>query len=107
MRTIQLFATGCLCLVISACAWGPWGQQYAELRRVKAGMTEAEVRAALGQPLHEYTREAAPSPYYVRGWTFKERAISNKVLIYIRSEPIAYIWIDGHGRVEEVFVGGS
>jgi hypothetical protein len=43
----------------------------------------------------------------VKGWTYKERAISNKVLIYIKAEPIAYIWIDSEGRVEDVFVGES
>jgi hypothetical protein len=97
----------CVWLMGSACVWGPWGQQYAELRSIKVGMTEAEVRAALGAPLHEYTQENAPKPYYVKGWTYKERSISHKVLIYIKAEPIAYIWIDRQGRVEDVFVGGS
>ena len=97
----------CLLFMISACALGPWADQYAEFRKIKVGMTEAEVRAALGKPLHEYTQKSAPSPYYVKGWTYKERPISSKVLIYIKAEPIAYIWIDGRGRVEDVFVGGS
>jgi hypothetical protein len=32
---------------------------------------------------------------------------SKKVLIYIKSEPIACIWIDSQGRVEDIFIGGS
>jgi hypothetical protein len=99
--------TLCLWFMVSACALGPWPEQYAEFRKIKVGMTEAEVRTALGEPLHEYTQKSAPSPYYVKGWTYKERRISNKVLIYIKAEPIAYIWIDGRGCVEDVFVGGS
>jgi hypothetical protein len=43
----------------------------------------------------------------VKGYAFKERPITNKVLIYVRSEPIAYVYFDEHGKVAEVFVGGS
>jgi hypothetical protein len=94
-------------LVASACVTVPWTSDYAEFREIRVGMSEAQVRSSLGTPLHEYTRDSAPASYYIKGWAYKERPISHKVLIYIRIEPIAYIWIDSGGLVEDVFVGGS
>lgn len=74
---------------------------------ITVGMTEQEVREKLGEPAHTHERGTAPEDYYVKGYSFKERPITNKVLIYIASEPIAYVYLDNQGRVEEVFVGGS
>jgi hypothetical protein len=74
---------------------------------VDIGVSEAEVRRVLGSPYLEYTKEAAPNPYYVEGWHFKKREISNKVLIYMRGEPICYIWINAAGAVEDFYLGGS
>lgn len=71
------------------------------------GMSEEDVRGKLGQPYLEYTRQSAPEDYYEKGWTYKKRAISNKVLIYLRGETICYVYIDVSGRVEETFIGGS
>lgn len=99
--------TVCLAIAISGCRVTPFAADYEELRKVKIGMSEQEVRSILGAPQHEYTRANAPTPYYVKGWAYKERPITNRVLIYIRSEPIAYVWIDHNGRVEDVFIGGS
>jgi outer membrane protein assembly factor BamE (lipoprotein component of BamABCDE complex) len=92
---------------MSGCRSTPFAADYELLRKVKVGMSEQEVRSILGVPQHEYEGATAPTPYYVKGWAYKERPITNKVLIYIRSEPIAYVWIDQNGRVEDVFVGGS
>lgn len=97
----------CWALVVSGCRVTPFAADYEQLRKVKTGMSEEEVRSILGVPQHEYNRATAPTPYYVKGWAYKERPITNKVLIYIRSEPIAYVWIDQNGRVEDVFIGGS
>ena len=70
-------------------------------------MSEAQVRNLLGQPFREYDHDVAPSNYYVEGYSFERRAITSKVLIYIASEPIAYIYLDHKGIVEYVYVGGS
>jgi outer membrane protein assembly factor BamE (lipoprotein component of BamABCDE complex) len=80
---------------------------YERFRSIKVGMTEQEVREKLGAPVHVYETRSAPKDYYVKGYSFKERPITNKVLIYIASEPIAYIYVDHQAKVEEVFVGGS
>ena len=81
--------------------------EYAAFRSMRVGMTEAQVRAVLGEPTHTYTKTNAPPRYYVEGYSFEERAITTKVLIYVGSEPIAYVYVDAKGLVEHVFVGGS
>jgi hypothetical protein len=81
--------------------------EHERFRSIRVGMTEREVRDKLGQPVYEYDQASAPSDYYVKGYSFRARPITNKVLIYVASEPIAYIYIDHQNRVEEVFVGGS
>ena len=67
----------------------------------------AEVIRLLGAPDRVYERATAPLDYYEPGYSHPERQITNKVLIYIGTEPIAYVYIDHAGRVEDVFVGGS
>lgn len=80
---------------------------YERFRSVRVGMTEQEVRNALGAPAQVYGRADAPEDYYVKGYSFRKRAITNKVLIYIAAEPIAYVYLDNQNKVEDVFVGGS
>ena len=82
-------------------------EEYALFRSVKEGMTEEEVVKLLGEPHWAYSASDAPADYYVEGYARKKRPITNKVFIYIGSEPIAYIWFDHQNRVEDVFVGGS
>jgi outer membrane protein assembly factor BamE (lipoprotein component of BamABCDE complex) len=95
-------------LSIASCGPHPVFQKdYERFQAIKEGMTEQEVREKLGEPAHMYDRANAPKDYYVKGYSFKERPISNKVLIYIASEPIAYVYLDDQNKVEEVFVGGS
>jgi len=74
---------------------------------VAIGMTESEVRAALGEPQFEYSAADAPEDYYVSGYSHRKRAISNKVHVYVTGEPICYVWYDSSNRVEDYFVGGS
>jgi outer membrane protein assembly factor BamE (lipoprotein component of BamABCDE complex) len=81
--------------------------EYERFQSIHAGMTEQEVREKLGTPAHVYHKASAPKDYYVKGYSHKERLITNKVLIYIASEPIAYVYLDEQNKVEEVFVGGS
>ncbi len=84
-----------------------FGDEYRRLEAVTVGMSEREVIALLGQPHKTYYRDSAPKDYYVPGYTYKERAISNKVFIYSFSEPIAYYYLDNNNKVEDAFVGGS
>jgi hypothetical protein len=94
-------------LYIVAVSCEPFKDEYAKFRSIQKGMTEAEVIQRLGTPDRVYTKDNAPKNYYVEGWTHEEREIRGKVLIYIGSEPIAYIYLDPQGVVEHVFVGGS
>lgn len=70
-------------------------------------MSEKEVIDLLGEPHKIYHRDSAPKDYYVPGYAHKERAITNKVLIYSFGEPIAYYYIDESSKVEDIFIGGS
>ena len=95
-------------LSIGSCGPNPAFQKdYERFHAISVGMTEQEVREKLGEPVHIYDRANAPKDYYVKGYSFKERPITNKLLIYIASEPIAYVYLDDQNKVEEVFVGGS
>jgi len=82
-------------------------EEYALFRSVTIGTKEADVIARLGQPSRTYSAADAPAEYYVPGFSYERRTISNKVLVYIGSEPIAYIYVDRQGAVEHIFVGGS
>lgn len=84
-----------------------FGNEYELFRSIKIGMSEEEVREILGEPYRVYSRGAAPADYYEEGYSFERRLITNKVFIYIATEPIAYVYFDESNRVEEVFVGGS
>jgi hypothetical protein len=84
-----------------------FGDEYDRFRQLQVGMSEADVLSLLGEPLEIHHAATAPTDYYVDGWSFERRAISNKVFIYIASEPICYVYFDRAGRVEYVFVGGS
>lgn len=114
MKALIAVFVGVVVLVLAGLVW--WGSQaidsvygpeYERFEAIQVGMTEEQVRELLGDPLKVYDAETAPEDYYVEGWTFKRRPITNKVFIYIATEPIAYVWFDEQNRVEEVFVGGS
>lgn len=74
---------------------------------IRFGITEHEVRARLGEPFRTYTRETAPKNYYLPSYGYEERQITNKVLIYVTSEPILYVYLDSRSRVEDVVLGGT
>lgn len=94
-------------LVAKVAVQNTFGEEYERFRQVEEGMTEEQVRSLLGEPYRQYSRDSAPADYYVDGYSFKRRPITQKVLIYVGTEPIAYIYLDREGRVEEVFIGGS
>jgi outer membrane protein assembly factor BamE (lipoprotein component of BamABCDE complex) len=92
-------------VLYSACSGFEQSRQAFE--NVKVGMTEAQVIELHGQPLRSYTNSDAPVDYYVKGYSYKERAITNRVLTYVKVEPICYVYIDPQGIVEDVYIGGS
>jgi outer membrane protein assembly factor BamE (lipoprotein component of BamABCDE complex) len=82
-------------------------EEYKKFQSIKPGMTESQVLGLLGKPERMYEKGTAPKDYYIEGYAFKERPITNKVYIYVGKEPIAYIYFDNRNKVEEAFVGGS
>ncbi len=75
--------------------------------KVEVGASESSVRAMLGNPFREYTRESAPERYYISGYGHKERAISGKALIYSGADMVNYVWISNLGVVEDLYRAGS
>jgi hypothetical protein len=106
MRTIALTMLLAAALMFAACS-SSFEEEYELFRSITVGTKEEAVVARLGQPTRVFNVADAPKDYYIPGYAKEEREISNKVLIYIGSEPIAYIYIDNKGLVEHVFVGGS
>jgi outer membrane protein assembly factor BamE (lipoprotein component of BamABCDE complex) len=101
---------GLLSFLVSSTGCGDpamFKDEYEKLRAVQVGWTEDQVRTHLGAPWKVFRRESAPEHYYVEGWCYKKRPISNKVWIYLTDEAIAYVYFDDRDRVEDVFVGGS
>ena len=92
-----------------ACRLGefPFREQYAKFRSIKPGMTEEQVRKALGEPTYEYSKGISPDKYCVPGWVCDRTEITHKLLIYKAGEPIAYVYFDTSGKVEHAHVGGS
>jgi hypothetical protein len=85
----------------------PFSEEYKRFEAIKIGMTAEDVLATLGEPDYRYAAATAPDSYYVPGYSYRKREITSRVLIYVATEAIAYVYIDPDGRVEETFVGGS
>ena len=87
-----------------ACRLGefPFGEQYAQFRSIKPGMTEAQVREKLGEPAFTYQKGVSADEYCVRGWACDRSEITNRLLIDKAGEPIAYVYFDSASRVEHV-----
>lgn len=81
--------------------------EYKRLEVIQVGMAEEEVIRLLGPPHWVFRKETAKKDYYIPGWSYKKRDITNKVLIYSFSEPIAYYYLDNNNKVEDIFIGGS
>lgn len=81
--------------------------EYERFRAVQLGMTENQIRALMGEPYKLYGADRGQTDYYIPGYSYEQRRITNKVLIYIGTEAIAYIYLNDADRVEHLFVGGS
>jgi hypothetical protein len=97
-----MFAIG---LLNTGCGWQEGDLSYFD--RVKPGMTSAEIREIYGTPEKEYSKSTAPDFYYVKGYAYEKREISNIVYVYIYGDAICYVYIDVSNKVEHVFIGGS
>ena len=84
-----------------------FADDYKKFNSISKGMEEHSVIELLGNPQKSYHAPNYPSDYYIPGYSFKRRDISNKVFIYIGTEAIAYIYINDQNKVEDIFVGGS
>ena len=75
--------------------------------RVTQGMEESAVREVLGDPIREFNKTNAPVDYYEPGYGFKKREITGKVLIYLATDLVLYVYLDESGRVEETVIASS
>lgn len=105
--------TGIILLALFGVLWY-WGNApYVEIKQRISGLkTEAAVVKVFGKPRLVFHR--GDHDYYVSGYTYKERPISNKVFVYFPSsrsyqyhDIILYVYVDARGRVEDYHVGGS
>lgn len=74
--------------------------------------TEQMVINMLGPPHKVFLNNS--HNYYIKGYSYKRRDITNKVLVYFPSnnfdvvvDMVLYIYIDNDGNVEEYYIGGS
>ena len=75
---------------------------------LRPGMTEQDVIRDFGKPFEVQSPRTGQQGCRVEGYSHAQRPISNRCLVYFGSrEAIAYVYIDGNGRVEDIFVGGS
>ena len=82
-------------MVLFELAFGP---DYDELEAVEIGWSAAEVVARLGAPTVVYD-SSMTGDYYVSGYEHERRRITDRVFIFVRGEPIAYVYLDAMGRV--------
>ena len=97
-------------LALTACqsVWEfPHRDAYAALRAIKTGATEPEIRRALGEPDFVHPKGTLPRVYCLPGRACTDRAVSGRLLVYVRGKPSAYYFLDATGRVEFVYVGGA
>lgn len=81
---------------------------YKILQKIEIGMSEDQVYDILGKPAMKYEKDTAPEDYYVKGYYYRKRKITNKVLIYYKSlDRIVYVYIDKDKKVEFVGIYGS
>ena len=103
-------------VVVVALAGAFWYWSTAPYRAIEGRInplrTEADVVRIFGQPRHIFNK--GTTGYHVRGYAFKERPITGKVLVYFPAESatdgydvILYVYVDEQGNVEDHFVGGS
>jgi hypothetical protein len=85
----------------------PHRDDYATLRAIKTGATEPEIRSALGEPACVHPKGTPARAYCLPGQACTDRAVSGRLLVYVRGKPSASYFLDTSGRVEYVYVGGA
>ncbi|MEO5823292.1 MAG: hypothetical protein ABIT71_22535 [Vicinamibacteraceae bacterium] len=85
----------------------PFREQYAALRAIKIGATEAQIRSALGNPDFVHPKGTPPAVYCLPGRACTDRNVTGRLLVYVRGKPSAYYFLDVSGHVEHVYVGGA
>jgi hypothetical protein len=99
---------GVLALTACQAVWEfPHRDHYAALRAIKVGATEPEIRSALGEPASVHPKGTPPSVYCLTGRACTDRAVTGRLLVYVRGKPSAYYFLDSAGRLEYVYVGGA
>lgn len=83
---------------------GPTRKLWAQ---VAVGDTAESVIQRLGEPFRTVSRSEGNEDYYLKAYGYKRRPISNRVLIYTKSDLVLYVWLDADDRVEETFIAGS
>ncbi len=100
--------------IVSIAALFYWANMpYAEVKKIMREMeTEQDIIKKFGNPDHKFTK--ADRDYYIKGYAYKEREITNKALVYFPMlgknnyhDIILYVYIDNKGEIENYFVGGS
>lgn len=76
--------------------------------RLSPGTTSEEVKTIFGDPERVYAEKLGQDSYYVKGYSFKERAITKEVWIYFGwFDVVVYVYFDNDMKVEDVFMGFS
>lgn len=77
-----------------------------DFERVKPGMAREEVLRLLGKPDASYANQIT-ADWYERYSHPPRWSAPGGILVFIRGDHIAYIYLDQQKRVDYVFVGGS
>ena len=108
---ISLFLVAVSTVLLSMHFWAQ--HPYKEIEETVSSLsTEKDVIDVFGNPYKIVSEDE--TDYYVKGYSFKERSITNKVYIYFPTtssnsydDIILYIYFNSNGQVEDFFVGGS
>jgi len=87
--------------------WRAFDGEFRHIWTIRVGMSEDEILNKLGTPDRVYYKATAPVNYYVDGYIYKIREIDNKVLIWIDTKAVTYVYLDTENRVEDLFIGGD
>lgn len=105
VAAVGCFAVWLILVYVALEGWrGPTRRLWAQ---VAVGDTAESVIQRLGEPYRTVCCSEGNEDYYITGYGYKRRPISNRVLIYLKSDLVLYVWLDADDRVEETFVANS